>query len=106
MPELNLDDLKAETCLPWVGTAFGFGPEGGPVLDLRLAEVVPFGTAQTTGFSLVFQGPAEPRLPQGTHRVRHDGLGEGWIFVVPVGPGTYEAVFNRLATPSPAPGRQ
>ncbi|BDU71957.1 DUF6916 family protein [Mesoterricola silvestris] len=105
MHELDLEEAQAGTFRPWVGTSFAFGPEEGPVLDLVLTDVVPHATAHTSGFTLVFQGPPGSPLPQGTHRVRHRDLGAAWIFVVPVGPGTHEAVFNRLATASPLPGR-
>lgn len=48
-------------------------------------------------FSLVFRGPVAPVLPQGTFRVRHDGLGELELFLVPIGRDDtglrYEAAF-------------
>ncbi|WP_278259427.1 hypothetical protein [Nocardioides convexus] len=42
-------------------------------------------------FALVFAGP--DGLPQGTWQVRHDALGDTALFLVPVGPGRYEAAF-------------
>jgi hypothetical protein len=50
-------------------------------------------------FSLIFRGPSDQTLPQGTHRVEHKRLGSLEIFLVPVGPDDdgdgmlYEAVF-------------
>ncbi len=36
-------------------------------------------------YSMLFVGPTEPILPQGTYRLRHDQLGELPLFIVPVG---------------------
>lgn len=51
-----------------------------------------------TGGSLVFSGPLDQPLEQATHSLAHPELGEGDLFVVPVGIGaaerTYEAVFS------------
>lgn len=57
-------------------------------------------------FAVLFHGPIEPVLPQGTYRLEHGTLGALELFIVPVGPdepsepGTrptamrYEAVFG------------
>ncbi len=78
--------------------------EAGP-LDLVLMESRlhdPDGPAQDasgarTPFTLVFQGPAEPLLPQRIYRLEHDSIGAFEIFIVPIGQDaagtTYEAVF-------------
>ena len=48
-------------------------------------------------FSLVFRGPVEPALPQGTFRVSHEELGDLELFLVPIGRDDggvrYEAAF-------------
>ena len=50
------------------------------------------------GFSLLFQGPREPVLPQRMYRLNHDRLGEFDLFIVPIGADDegvhYEAVFS------------
>lgn len=50
------------------------------------------------GGTLVFRGPADPALEQGTVQMSHPDLGEFPIFVVPVGEDErgreYEAVFS------------
>ena len=50
-------------------------------------------------FSLMFQGPLEPLLPQGTYCFWHDRLGELPLFMVPVGKSTggvqYEVCISR-----------
>ncbi|HBB87038.1 MAG TPA: hypothetical protein DC047_05435 [Blastocatellia bacterium] len=51
-------------------------------------------------FSVVFRGPKEPLLGQGTYSFRHEQMGQFVLFIVPMrqdDDGTsYEAVFNRL----------
>ncbi len=51
-------------------------------------------------FAIVFSGPGEPILPQGTYPVAHNELGSFELFVVPIGRRSghllYEAVFSRL----------
>ena len=51
-------------------------------------------------FSLLFQGPHDRLLPQGTYPFEHDQIGSFPLFIVPVGAAQggpqYEAVFNRL----------
>ncbi len=78
-------------------------------LRLQLAEVGDLPSAKTIGasgfeesFALRFVGPAGLPLRQGTHRLRHESLGDLDIFLVPVGrPAktyTYEAIFFRQTT--------
>lgn len=49
-------------------------------------------------FSVYFQGPAEPLLPQGTYSLEHEGMGAFELFLVPLKKDPagiqYEAVFN------------
>jgi hypothetical protein len=49
-------------------------------------------------FSLLFQGPAEPFLPQAIYPLEHAQLGAFALFLVPVGKNAagflYEAVLN------------
>lgn len=53
-------------------------------------------------FSIVFRGPADRLLSQGTYTLDHDRLGEQDLFIVPVAGDeqgiSYEAVFNRLVS--------
>jgi hypothetical protein len=78
------------------GDRFRIAPGGAPPFEAELSEVnesarEPGGRAP---FALVFQGGPTPPLPQGIHRVEHDALGALDIFLVPVGPDRYEAVFT------------
>ena len=76
--------------------------EAGSV-DLKLVEVVGYDAKQNEvegmeRFSLFFEGPAEPFLPQASYTMEHEGAGEQLIFIVPVARTPdgfrYQAVFN------------
>ena len=45
-------------------------------------------------FSLVFEGGPSQPLPQAIYPVHHERLGETEIFLVPIAPDRYEAVFT------------
>lgn len=68
---------------------------------LTLRKVDSIGNAhphRSEPFSLVFDGPSESALDQGTFILRHSGLGDHDIFLVPVseanGTRQYQAIFN------------
>jgi hypothetical protein len=75
-------------------------------LALVLVEATPYGgpgapcddADDPPSFTLLFRGPAEPQLAQGTRPLRHARLGALEIFLVPVGRDAdgmrYEAVFG------------
>lgn len=72
-------------------------------LDLTLVEATPHEDDHTTGFTLLFEGPAETQLRQGVYSLSHDEVGNHEIFLVPVqaAPSSpeaihYEAVFKHL----------
>ena len=76
---------------------------GDSLVDLELVEVKSYLSKQKEHegmerFSLYFQGPAEPHLPQQLYAFNHDQMGEFNIFIVPIGKNDagfrYEAVFN------------
>ena len=93
-----LDQLSAATLKPHVGESFKL-TDVGEEMELRLIEVAALGEAKRAGgaFSLLFCGPENPVLEQGTYAMSNEGLGQLEIFLVPVGPGEdgllYEAVF-------------
>jgi hypothetical protein len=87
-----LETFTAETFSPHLKSTFRIadGPE------VQLDEVRELGAARDEGrapFSLAFSGPTEPVLAQQTYQVAHDELGSFELFLVPLGPGVYEAVF-------------
>src|SRR5438270_13863544 len=89
-----------------VGKPFQVQFKGRPSLTLHLADARPLrrpaGTYRLAGegFSLRFEGPPAPILPQDTYRVENTTLGSFDIFLVPMGPQqsapAYEAVVNRF----------
>ena len=92
-----------------LGTSFrlGVGADG---VDLRLAELREGAAGPGhESFALLFDGPADPVLGQGTYAVEHPALGTFALFVVPIGRDadrtSYEAVFNRLLEPDRSEGR-
>lgn len=82
-----------------VGDRFEAGPPGSAQVTLTLDEAslgAGPGAAAPDGrvrqqFALVFSGPEG--LAQGTWQVRHETIGETALFLVPIGPGRYEAAF-------------
>lgn len=72
-------------------------------MDLELVEVKsyigkPVEQEGMERFSIYFQGPADPHLPQELYTFSHDQMGEFDLFIVPIGKNDagfrYEAVFN------------
>ncbi len=93
-------ELTLETFRPVVGDTFTVGSEGGATVDLVLVEAEEKEggpDAPRAPFSLLFHGPAEPLIPQGTYPFVHDSLGSLEIFIVPLGRdeqgSVYEAFF-------------
>ena len=88
-----------------LGTNFLINHEAKKV-EVRLVHVTNFASAKQTqagqeGFSLLFRGPKETTLKQGTYLIEHKELGRFSFLVVPVGTKDtraphYEAVINRL----------
>jgi uncharacterized protein DUF6916 len=91
-----LDTLTAADFAPLRGDRFRIAPDGAPAFDAELVEVseIPREPGGRAPFSLVFEGGPTPPLPQRIHRVEHAKLGALEIFLVPIGPDRYEAVFT------------
>src|SRR6185295_17772971 len=65
-------------------TTFSVGGDAGRV-PLRLAEVNDGRSdRRLRRFSLIFNGPPDPVLPQGLYSFHHDAFGEIILFIVPV----------------------
>jgi hypothetical protein len=75
---------------------FRIAPDDAEAFEVELVEVteIPREPGGRAPFSLVFQGGPSPPLPQAIYRVEHDGLGAIEIFLVPISPDTYQAVFT------------
>jgi hypothetical protein len=96
---LELDRATVEDFIPCVDDAFVIDGE----TALRLVEARALGenpeyAPRRFPFSLLFTGPPEPLLSQGSYRLTNEKLGVIEIFIVPIGPDErgqrYEAVFN------------
>jgi hypothetical protein len=74
---------------PHQGSRFALG---GAQLELAEVKSLGAGTGAREPFSLLFLGP--PELPQRIHRLEHAELGVLELFLVPIGPGRYEAIFT------------
>jgi hypothetical protein len=91
----SLGTLTAEDFRGHYGSRFRLsgGPHNGGsavFLDVELVEVTeyPAGVpgALRAPFSVLFHGPLEPVMPQGTYRLEHEQFGGLELFIVPVGP--------------------
>lgn len=97
-----LETFTVDTFAARFGERFAVATEAGAV-DVELVEAAELdprrrGASNTrVPFSVVFLGPPDPLLPQGTYRFDHQGLGGFEIFIVPIGRDEdgvrYEAVF-------------
>lgn len=93
--------LTLESFAPAVGETFVLEhPQAGRIA-LVLAEARAIGDEpfrDRAPFALLFRGPADPLLPQGTYAIAGEKLGRLDIFIVPVerdaGGSGYEAIFT------------
>ena len=95
-----IDVLSYEELAAQIGTKFALTDAPVPV-ELELAEVTERrATARQEDFSLIFRGVREFILPQRIYHLKHERLGAGSLFLVPIGAteqyAEYEAAFNRL----------
>ena len=93
-----LESLHKENWSPFVQQSFLSAEQN---ITFELIEVAGLGRKPGTArepYSLIFRGPAEPVLEQGIVSLKHSGLGDVAIFLVPIGPDSqgmcYEAVFT------------
>ena len=88
-----LEELTADDFAALRGERFRIGA---PPFEAELVEVteIPREPGGRAPFSLVFEGGPRPPLPQAIYPVHHERLGAMEIFLVPIGPDRYEAVFT------------
>ena len=101
-----LESLDLAIFTRHVGDVFRLAVDETTTIEARLIEATPSSAAsaspppngRSVPFSLVFQGPNIPPLPQRIYRLEHPELGALDVFLVPIGQATggmrYEAVFN------------
>ncbi|MGN6216282.1 MAG: DUF6916 family protein [Solirubrobacterales bacterium] len=90
-------DLTLDSFTPAVGDVFTVGSEEGAKVELLLVEAVHKdggSHAPRPAFSLLFHGPADPLLAQGTYRFKHGSLGVLEIFIVPLGRDEHGSVYE------------
>lgn len=92
----SLETLGVGDFAPTVSDTYtlDLGEPGAIAIVLEEAEAQ---RAEPRPFSLVFRGPLEPQLAQGTYDLAHPGLGALALFLVPISRDEdgmrYEAVF-------------
>jgi uncharacterized protein DUF6916 len=106
IPSLSME-FTAHTFRPRIGDVFQFELGEGGELELELVEVEEGGLEATEAakaaglrepFSILFRGPLEPLLPQGTYSVKQKQVGAFPLFIVPISQDEadtrYQAVFG------------
>jgi hypothetical protein len=96
------DTLEHEIFSRYLNTTFRISLDDSNTLEAKLDTVSDrrLSPQQQERFELVFRGPREPLINQGSYRFQHDEMGDFTLFIVPVAQnndGTlYEACFNRM----------
>ena len=95
-PAVDLGALTAADFEPLLHDRFRVVAQDAPAFDVELVEVteIPREPGGRAPFSLVFHGGPDSPIPQRIHRVEHERLGALEIFLVPIAPDRYEAVFT------------
>ncbi|WP_139490609.1 DUF6916 family protein [Brevibacillus dissolubilis] len=99
-----MEELSYAAFLEQVNTTFTIvSPDSTQSVELTLIEAVQtLRDERHENFSLMFQGPLQPQLPQGNYRFVHEQMGEHIMFMVPVGQRQdgmrYEIIFSRMLT--------
>ena len=95
--------LTSATFTPHVGEKFEVTAADGATFEaiLTSCDETSYGSPEQwldqvdrVPFSLVFNAPGGELLPQQIFTLRHPEIGELEVFLVPLGPGVYEAVFS------------
>jgi hypothetical protein len=96
-----LSDFNCKTFTDQLHSKFKVPVQGQEPIVLELIEVSERNTPKTEAFSLMFRGPAAPRLAQQTWEVEHEKLGTFPLFITALSANqegiTYESVFHRLS---------
>ena len=96
-----IETFTEGTFLDHLNTKFRVFGEAADPLDIELLTVTSLSSPRQVQFAILFQGPGNLLLPQGTYTLEHEALGRFELFLVPVGKNSdgfqYEAVFNRMA---------
>ena len=113
MNNVPIEELTLEIFSPLVNSKFKLPIDGTHSLDMELTEAKALDGSYTMkpdrngmvqeAFSLMFDGPENPVLPQRIYSFEHEKIGRFDLFIVPVERTAagirYQALFNRLARP-------
>ncbi len=95
-----LSNFNCKTFTEQLHSKFKVLLQGQEPVMLELIEVNERNTPKTEAFSLMFHGPAAPRLFQQTWELEHEKLGRFPLFITAVSGDqegiTYESVFHRI----------
>ena len=96
-----MGNLTHEQFAENLNTKFHASTDGNSIVELELAEVSELKLIATQEqFSIVFRGPRDRFLGQGSRPLEHEKLGQSQFFLVPIREDAeayyYEAVFNRF----------
>jgi len=96
-----LDDLNAKIFREQLHSQFKVPQNPTGAITLELIDVIEHDLSPKMElFSLHFNGPAMPRMPQQIHTLEHDKLGRLEIFLTAIAGDaqsiTYESVFHRF----------
>ena len=99
---MDLADIKDVSIFAeYLGSLFHIEVGPDQFVDAKLIEVESLDTGSRAAqlpprepFSLLFAVQADINLPQQTYLVSHERLGNQPLFLVPVGPGQMESIFN------------
>jgi hypothetical protein len=97
----TIENLTAASFSGVVNTRFRLNLPETDVLELELIKVEDIGsTGKQERFSLLFQGPPDRGVQQGSYSFEHEELGKFELFIVPISRKeegfVYEAAFNRI----------
>ena len=91
-----LETFSAGTFSPRLHDRFSL-VDGSERIELELVDVTELGAAtpeRRGPFSIVFRGAESPTFAQAIYRLEHADIGAFELFLVPIAPGEYEAVFT------------
>jgi hypothetical protein len=96
-----LDTLKASTFNELESKRFKVFIDESDSVDLEMARVDDLEpTPRQERFSVIFRGPHERFVPQGSYKMENEQLGTLELFIVPIARDEdgfyYEAAFNRI----------
>jgi hypothetical protein len=98
---MTIEKLTAATFSETLNTTFRLNLPETAVLELELIKVEDLGsTAKQERFSVLFRGPLDRGVRQGSYSFENEKLGTFDLFIVPIGMQEdgviYEAAFNRI----------